>query len=96
LPAPQIRVQHDKSPAWRSILSLRDPVEKRRATLRYSVSNDDGQTWSKTVMLLPELDITARYYPARTIPLDDEHVGTVFMNRKGVHFLKVRLDRIVK
>lgn len=64
--------------------------------LRYSASNDDGQTWSKSVMLLPELDITARYYSARTIPLDDEHVGTVFMNRKGVHFLKVRLDRIAK
>jgi hypothetical protein len=66
--------------------------------LRYNVSADDGQTWNsdRTVTLLPETDVTARYYSARTIQLDNPHVGTVFMNRKGVHFLKVRLDRLAK
>jgi hypothetical protein len=40
--------------------------------------------------------VTARYYSARTIQLDEGHVGTVFMNRQGVHFLKVNLDRVAK
>lgn len=64
--------------------------------LRYNLSADDGRTWdaNQTVILLPETDISARYYSARTIQLDDQHVGTVFMNRNGVHFLKVRLDRL--
>jgi hypothetical protein len=66
--------------------------------LRYNFSADDGQTWNNdgTVTLLPETSVTARYYSARTIQLDDQHVGTVFMNRQGVHFLKVRLDRVAK
>ena len=64
--------------------------------LRYNLSSDDGQTWdgTRTVILLPETSIAARYYSARTIQLDDEHVGTVFMNRDGVHFLKVHLNRL--
>lgn len=64
--------------------------------LRYNLSSDDGQTWSaeRTVVLLPETAIAARYYSARTIQLDQEHVGTVYMNRDGVHFLKVSLDRL--
>jgi hypothetical protein len=66
--------------------------------LRYNYSADDGLTWNtgETVTLLPELDIAARYYSARTVQLDDQHVGTVFMNRDGVHFLKVDVDRIAK
>jgi Neuraminidase (sialidase) len=66
--------------------------------LRYNFSPDDGQTWNNdgTITLLPETSVTARYYSARTIQLDDQHVGTVFMNRHGVHFLKVRLDRVAK
>jgi len=36
------------------------------------------------------------YYSARTVQLDDRHVGTVFMNGEGVHFLKVSLDRLAK
>jgi hypothetical protein len=66
--------------------------------LCYNFSADDGQTWNNdaTVTLLPETNITARYYSARTIQLDDQHVGTVFMNRQGVHFLHVRLDRVAK
>jgi Neuraminidase (sialidase) len=71
-------------------------IGSKNKGLRYSISSDDGQTWSKTVVLLPEMDITARYYSARTIQLDNEHVGTVFMNRKGVHFLKVPIDRLTK
>ena len=64
--------------------------------LRYNLSTDDGQTWSadRTVVLLPETNIAARYYSARTIQLDNQHVGTVFMNRDGVHFLKVSLNRL--
>ena len=65
--------------------------------LRYNFSADDGQTWNegKTVTLLPELKIAARYYSARTIQLDDQHVATVFLS-SGVYFVKVKLDRIVK
>jgi Neuraminidase (sialidase) len=64
--------------------------------LRYNLSTDNGQTWNaaRTVVLLPKTSIAARYYSARTIQLDNQHVGTVFMNRDGVHFLKVSLDRL--
>ena len=66
--------------------------------LRYNLSSDDGRTWNadRTVILLPNTNISARYYSARTIQLDDLHVGTVFMNRDGVHFLKVNLDRLTE
>ena len=66
--------------------------------LRYNLSSDDGRTWNaeRTVVLLPKTNISARYYSARTIQLDDQHVGTVFMNRDGVHFVKVRLDRLAQ
>ncbi len=66
--------------------------------LRYNLSANDGRTWNadRTVTLLPETSIAARYYSARTVQLDDQHVGTVFMNRDGVHFLKVNLDRLTK
>lgn len=64
--------------------------------LSYNLSQDDGQTWdaNRTVVLLPETPVAARYYSARTISLDDQHVGTVFMNGDGVHFLKVPLSRL--
>ena len=66
--------------------------------LRFNLSSDDGRTWDarRTVLLLPETNIAARYYSARTIQLDDQHVGTVFMNQDGVHFIKVALDRLTK
>ena len=66
--------------------------------LRYNLSPDDGQSWNanRTLILLPETDITARYYSARTIQLDGRHVGTVFMNRDGIHFLKVSLARLTR
>jgi len=65
--------------------------------LRYNLSSDGGKTWDKdrTVTLLAETSVAARYYSARTVQLDDRHVGTVFMNRDGVHFLKVSLDRLL-
>lgn len=71
-------------------------VGHKNKGLRYNFSADDGQTWNhdKTVLLLPETDVAARYYSARTVQLDDQHVGTVFMNRRGVFFLKVNLDRV--
>lgn len=63
--------------------------------LHYDISNDDGQTWhnDRTVVLLPETSIAARYYSARTIQLDERHAGTVFMNGQGVQFLRVSLAR---
>lgn len=70
-------------------------VGRANKGLRYNLSSDDGQTWSKTVTLLPETPITARYYSARTLQLDPQHVGTVFMNSTGVFFLKVAVERLV-
>ena len=66
--------------------------------LRFNLSVDDGRTWdaSRTVILLPETSIAARYYSARTIQIDDQHVATVFTNQDGVHFLKVGLDRLIR
>ena len=63
--------------------------------LRFNLSPDGGKTWNrKTVHLLPKTSVAARYYSARTIQLDNENVGTVFMNSGGVFFLKVGLDRL--
>jgi len=65
--------------------------------LRYNVSADDGKTWTAaSVTLLPETAIAARFYSARTIPLDDKHVGTVYLTGSTVYFLKVELDRVGK
>jgi hypothetical protein len=66
--------------------------------LSYNWSDDDGLTWNndRTVVLLPDTSVAARYYSARTIELDDRTVGTVFMNGQGVHFLKVSLDRLAR
>ena len=62
--------------------------------LRYNFSADDGQTWNEENRdLLPEMNIAARYYSGRTIQLDDQHVGTVFLS-SGVQFLKINLDRL--
>ena len=65
--------------------------------LSYNFSGDDGLTWNndRTVVVLPDANIAARYYSARTIQIDDQHVGTVFLNG-GVQFLKVSLDRLTK
>ena len=62
--------------------------------LRFNLASDDGQTWDakRTVILLPETNIAARYYSARTIQLDKSNVGTVFMNPDGIHFLRVPLS----
>ncbi len=64
--------------------------------LRYHLSEENGKTWNakRTVILLPETPITARYYSARTVQLDKDHVGTVFMNKTGVHFLKVPITQL--
>ena len=66
--------------------------------LRFNLASDDGQTWDarQSVVLLPETKIAARYYSARTIQVDAQHVGTVFMNQDGVHFIKVALDRLTR
>ena len=63
--------------------------------LSYNLSLDDGRTWKsdRTRILLPHMEIAARYYSARTIQLDEKTVGTVFMNRSGIYFLPVRLER---
>lgn len=73
-------------------------VGSKNKGLRYNLSSDDGKTWNekRTVILLPDTDIAARYYSARSLQLDEQHIGTVFMNRKGIHFLKVKLKRLDK
>ena len=65
--------------------------------LRYNFSGDDGLTWNhdRTVTLLPDTKVAARYYSARTIQIDDQHVGTVFLSG-DVKFLKVSLDRVAR
>jgi len=69
-------------------------VNRDNKGLWYSLSKDDGKSWTKTVKLLPERRITAHWYSPRTVSLDSEHVGTVFIDSKGVHFLKVQLARL--
>ncbi|MCE9566735.1 MAG: alpha/beta hydrolase fold domain-containing protein [Planctomycetes bacterium] len=66
--------------------------------LRYNFSADDGQTWNtgQTVTLLPETNIAARFYSARTIQVDDQHLGTVYLSGSTVYFLKVSVDRVAK
>lgn len=66
--------------------------------LRYNFSADDGKTWNtgSTVTLLPETNIAARYYSARTIQVDDEHIGTVYLSGTTVYFLKLKIDRVAK
>ena len=72
-------------------------VGRQNEGIRYNLSRDDGQTWdSKSIVLLPDTPASARYYSPRTLQLDARHVGTVFMNRQGVHFLKVKLDRLTQ
>ncbi|MBM79616.1 MAG: hypothetical protein CMJ78_03355 [Planctomycetaceae bacterium] len=63
--------------------------------LRFNLSTDDGMTWDekRTRILLPDTDVKARYYSARTIQLDPDHVGAVFMNSSGVYFLPVAIKR---
>ena len=63
--------------------------------LSYNVSADDGLTWNNdhTVVLLPERNIAARYYSARTVQVDNHHAGTVFVSG-GVYFLKIGLDQV--
>lgn len=65
--------------------------------LRYSSSADDGQTWTQeAVTLLPETSIAARYYSARTIQIDEQHIGSVYLSGSTVYFLKVRIQRVVQ
>ncbi len=73
-------------------------VGRMNKGLSYNFSADDGVTWNNdaTVVLLPETNIAARYYSARTIQLDDQHVGTVFLTGSTVNFVKVKIDRIAK
>lgn len=72
-------------------------INKGNQGLSYNFSADDGVTWNndRTVVLLPELAIPARYYSARTIQIDDQHIGTVFLN-EGVKFLRARIDRVAR
>jgi hypothetical protein len=65
--------------------------------VRYNFSADDGLTWNpEPLVVLPEVSAIARYYSPRTVQVDANHVGTVFMNRNGVHFVKVPLDVVAK
>ncbi len=64
--------------------------------IRYNVSRDDGRTWGsdQTFVLLPEMDVMARYYSGRTVQIDAHHVGTVFMNRNGLFFVNWNLKSL--
>jgi len=64
--------------------------------LHYNYSADDGRTWGPKVTVLPDTPAIARFYSARTTEVDADHVGSVYMNRDGVHFVKVRKDRFAK
>lgn len=70
-------------------------VGTKNKGLSYNFSADDGLTWNNdaTAVLLPDRSIAARYYSARTVQLDEDHVGTVFLSG-GVYFLKVSVKRI--
>lgn len=73
------------------------PNVKGNKGLRFNMSSDDGQTWTdekSTVTLLPETAIPARYYSARTIQIDDRHVGTVFLTGSVVNFLKTPISKL--
>jgi hypothetical protein len=65
--------------------------------LHYNFSADDGLTWNndRTVTLLPDTNVAARYYSARTIQIDDQHVGTVFLSG-GVQFLRMPIERLTR
>ncbi len=73
-------------------------VGTKNVGLHYNYSADDGVTWNndRTVSVLPTLPITARYYSARTVQVDRDTVGTVYMNGSGVHFLRVAIERVKK
>jgi len=45
--------------------------------------------------LLPEANVAARYYSARTIQID-KHIGTVYLSGSTEYFLKVSVDRLTK
>lgn len=65
--------------------------------LRYNFSADDGQNWrQETITLLPDTNIAARYYSARTIQLDEQHIGTVYLSGSTVYFLRVNIGRLAK
>ncbi|MCE9530910.1 MAG: hypothetical protein K8T89_07280 [Planctomycetes bacterium] len=65
--------------------------------LRYNFSADDGVTWRKDpVTLLPETNVAARYYSARTVQVDEQNIGTVYLTGSVVYFLKVKMDRVAK
>ena len=88
----------------RHLLALRDGrvlvtwgVANDPKGIRFCVSSSPGgRAWdaSRTVHVLPEVDVTARYYSPRTVQLTDDSLGTVYMNRRGVHFVRTRLDTL--
>ena len=70
-------------------------VGHKNKGLYFNHSADDGKTWSdEPVILLPETPIAARYYSARVVQVDAGNIGVVYMNRSGVYFLKVPLNRL--
>ncbi|MGB0579645.1 MAG: hypothetical protein ACPGVU_08095 [Limisphaerales bacterium] len=70
-------------------------VGQKNKGLHFNHSPDNGRTWNANpTVLLPDTPITARYYSARAIQLDAEHIAVVYMNRTGVYFLKVPIGKI--
>ena len=64
--------------------------------IHYNVSSSGGKVWDaqKTVTMLKDTPVIGRYYSPRTVQLDAGTLGTVFMNRHGVHYVTVSLDGI--
>jgi hypothetical protein len=66
--------------------------------MHYCISKDDGKTWDaeSAVTILADTMIVGRYYQPKTIQLDDDTLGTVFIKgpqstMEGIFFVKVPL-----
>lgn len=87
--------------------TVSDRIEQRRAAVTGALEPRTRAcvtTTRPTTASRGTLDVRSRYcpsstllrdYSARTIELDPQHVGTVFMNSSGVHFLKGPARRLV-
>jgi hypothetical protein len=57
---------------------------------RLSLLTDDGRAWNadRPYHRLPDMEVAARFGSPRTVPLDEQHLGTVFFNRDGLYFVR--------
>lgn len=66
--------------------------------IHYCISKDSGETWDaeSAVTIMPDTMIVGRYYQPKTLQLDDDTLGTVFIRgpqteMEGIFFVKVPL-----